>query len=91
MLQPGTQSSPTPLHSAWSDVHSYLPWVWTGHDYAKLGSGETVTTKQQLAEDILTLAADGGMPDSYWSTDQRMLRACEVLKITPKEAQKRYG
>ena len=34
---------------------------------------------KQLAKDVLTMAADGSMPDTYWHTDGRILRACNVL------------
>lgn len=37
--------------------------------------------REQLARDILTMAYDGGMPDTFWSTDRRILRACEVLGV----------
>lgn len=32
-----------------------------------------------LAKDILHLAAQAGMPDSYWATDSRIVRACQAL------------
>lgn len=32
-----------------------------------------------LAEAVLTLAEDAGMPDSYWSTDSRIKLALHVL------------
>jgi hypothetical protein len=38
---------------------------------------------RQAAEDVITLAFQGGMPEHYWSTDKRILRACEILGITP--------
>jgi len=34
---------------------------------------------EQLARDVISLAEDGGMPDSYQQTDQRMIRARAVL------------
>lgn len=37
---------------------------------------------QQLAKDVLTMAAAGGMPDSFWYTDQRIQRAVEALGTT---------
>lgn len=43
-----------------------------------------------LAKDILTLAASGGMPDTFWQTDQRIERACVVLGWTPEKARE-YG
>jgi hypothetical protein len=33
----------------------------------------------QLARDVLRLAEDAGMPDSYWTTDSRTRRAVAVL------------
>lgn len=41
---------------------------------------------RQLATDVIALAQVGGMPDSYWSSDSRISRACSVLGITPEEA-----
>lgn len=41
---------------------------------------------EDLAADVLTMAYDGGMPDSYWHTDQRIARACRVLDIEPYNA-----
>lgn len=48
------------------------------------------TNERQLAKDLFAIAAAGGMPNTYWFTDRRIKRACEVLKITPYVAQ-RYG
>lgn len=45
-------------------------------------------SKKRLAKDALSLAAAGGMPDTYWSTDQRIARACAVLGLTRVEARK---
>lgn len=36
---------------------------------------------EDLAADVLTMAYDAGMPDSYWLTDSRIQRACLVLDI----------
>jgi hypothetical protein len=38
-------------------------------------------TIEQLARDVISLAEDGGMPDSYQQTDQRMIRARAVLGL----------
>lgn len=38
-------------------------------------------TEKQLARDVLTMAVHGGMPDTYFQTDSRIARACEVLGI----------
>jgi hypothetical protein len=46
----------------------------------------TRTTAAQLAKDVVTLARTGMMPDRYWLTDQRILRACAVLGLPPDEA-----
>lgn len=53
-------------------------------DVEEGGSGNIVY--EQLAKDILTMAKDGGMPDSYWHSDNRIARACYVLNYTPDEA-----
>ena len=45
-----------------------------------------VEAHHQLARDVLTMAASGGMPDTYWHSDTRISRACEVLGITPDQA-----
>lgn len=47
---------------------------------------ERTTRELQLAIDVLTLAADGGMPDTFWHTDSRVQRACAALRWTPDEA-----
>jgi hypothetical protein len=39
-----------------------------------------------VAADVLALAQVGGMPDSYWLTDARVKRACEVLGVAPEHA-----
>jgi hypothetical protein len=43
------------------------------------------TLEYQLARDVLTLAAVAGMPDSYWWTDKRVVRACKVLGLTAED------
>lgn len=40
----------------------------------------------RLAKNVLSLAAQGGMPDTYWHTDSRIRRACKVLNWTPEQA-----
>lgn len=47
---------------------------------------ELQITLRQTARDVLTMAANGGMPDTYWHTDSRIQRACKVLGIGPNEA-----
>lgn len=42
---------------------------------------------QQLATDVLSMAASGNMPDSYWHTDRRIFRACQALGASVEEAQ----
>lgn len=41
---------------------------------------------EKLAKDVLSMAASGGMPDSFWQTDSRIGRACQVLNMTPDAA-----
>lgn len=48
--------------------------------------GMWYSTAQRLAKDVIELAHLSGMPDTYWLTDQRIARACKVLKITPQQA-----
>jgi hypothetical protein len=48
--------------------------------------GSVKITLEQLASDILRLAGDGGMPETFFYTDPRIGRACEVLGLTPTEA-----
>jgi hypothetical protein len=43
-------------------------------------------TKEDLARDVLMMAALGGMPDTYWHSDVRIKRACTVLGYTPDAA-----
>lgn len=40
----------------------------------------------QLAKSVLVMAANGGMPDTFWLTDSRISLACYVLGMTPYEA-----
>lgn len=42
--------------------------------------------REDLAMDVLTMAYFGGMPDTYWHTDSRILRACRVLGIEVQQA-----
>ena len=37
------------------------------------------------AKDVLTMAANGGMPESFWYTDERIARAALVLGWSPME------
>lgn len=41
---------------------------------------------KQLARDILSLAVDAGMPESYWQTDKRIARAAKTLNTTVEAA-----
>lgn len=52
-----------------------------GHDFVTL-----YEERVKLAWDVLSLALTGGMPDSYWLTDQRITRACEALGMDASEA-----
>ena len=38
---------------------------------------------EQLARDIISLAEDAGMPDSYFETDSRIARAQATLAKSP--------
>ena len=46
----------------------------------------TVETTERLAKAVLVMAADGGMPDTFWAQDSRIELACEVLAWTPEKA-----
>lgn len=43
-------------------------------------------TVRRLAWDVLLMAHEGGMPDTYWHTDSRIARACRILNYTPDQA-----
>jgi hypothetical protein len=46
-----------------------------------------VTDRERLlAESVLSIAASGGMPDTFWQTDSRIALACQVLDWTPDQA-----
>lgn len=47
---------------------------------------ETIPSLEDLARDVISLAQTGGMPESFWSTDSRIARACTVLGVEPEEA-----
>jgi len=59
-----------------------------GLDEAKrhLRQHKSHTRARQLAKDVLTMAANGGMPDSFWLTDQRIARAAAELRMTSEQA-----
>jgi hypothetical protein len=40
----------------------------------------------QLARDVLTMAANGHMPDTYWLSDTRISRAAKVLGLSNEDA-----
>lgn len=50
------------------------------HDVGPLERG------RDHARDVLVLAAAASVPDTYWHTDSRILRACETLGLTPDDA-----
>ena len=52
----------------------------------ELGLIDWRATSNVLAHDVLSMAASGEMPDTFWQTDQRVLRACEALDISPENA-----
>jgi hypothetical protein len=58
-----------------NDPHS--PVIIPAEDYTLVI--KHLKREKQLALDILSLATDSGMPDTFFSTDQRTLRAQEVL------------
>lgn len=45
-------------------------------------------TKKALARSVLVMAANGGMPDSFWNTDTRIALACDTLGWSIYEARK---
>lgn len=47
---------------------------------------DDLPTLEDLARDVLSLAQAGGMPESFWTTDERIARACAVLGLEPEEA-----
>lgn len=47
----------------------------------KPGCRNTKCQTCQTARDVLTMAADGGTPDTFWQTDARILRAADYLMI----------
>lgn len=48
----------------------------------------TDLVSDQAAKDVLTMAASGGMPDTFWQTDSRISRACAVLQVSPECARR---
>lgn len=50
---------------------------------------------EELARAVLTLAEDGGMPDSFWATDSRIDLAKHILfqdnRLTRAEVCERLG
>lgn len=50
------------------------------------GDGTEKTARVRLAEAVLTMAANGAMPDSFWLTDERIALAAKTLELTPEEA-----
>lgn len=59
---------------------------WTGPEPGDLSRRDRLPSRRELAADALALAQMGGMPDSFWLTDSRIARACQVLGIGPQEA-----
>jgi hypothetical protein len=47
---------------------------------------EEFTGEYQLARDVLTMAANGHMPDTYWLSDRRISRAAKVLGLSNEDA-----
>lgn len=40
----------------------------------------------RLAKCVFVIAANGGMPDTFWQTDSRIKLACETIGWTPEQA-----
>ncbi len=70
------------LHNVASDTAYALGRTTAERDAA-------IQTNRDLAEALLSIASDAGMPDSYWHTDSRIGLACRVLGITRDEAVER--
>lgn len=47
---------------------------------------EAAVMLDKVARDVIAMAQAGGMPDTYWLSDSRISRACDVLGITPEQA-----
>jgi hypothetical protein len=47
---------------------------------------EDEVSREQLAKDVLTLAALAEMPDTFWVSDERIGRATSVLEWTAEQA-----
>jgi hypothetical protein len=76
----------------WSEgrpCYEIMPALSVGPETVTEPMGDRV--HKALAKDVLTMAGLGSMPDSYWLTDRRILRACRVLGITPEKARQQYG
>jgi hypothetical protein len=46
----------------------------------------STTNEWVLARAVLTMAAAGGMPDTFWHTDSRIALACQTLGWDPDHA-----
>lgn len=40
---------------------------------------------EEQARNVLSMAASGGMPDTFWQSDRRIASACKVLGWTVEE------
>lgn len=63
------------LHDEFGDGYGDLTWGELETHAERL-----MQERDQLARDVLSLADDGGMPDSYRETDSRMKRARAALE-----------
>jgi hypothetical protein len=52
---------------------------------------ELDTLRTQLATDVLVMARLGHMPDSYWVSDPRVLRARQVLGLDSASAARDFA
>lgn len=68
------------------DVHNSARDMLLHAHKTETGAASTAYTLRQLAQDVIAMAQAGGMPDTYWQTDRRIARACEVLGVTPEVA-----
>ncbi|GAB2732999.1 hypothetical protein [Nocardioides pakistanensis] len=79
---------------AWTDSPSREDRIeierWNDHGVCRVTTvafeESTDDRSRAAAHDVLDLAEAGRMPETFWATDSRVLRACEILGITPAAA-----
>lgn len=76
----------------WSDLHTALigfGWatkeMWE-ESLREILDDDVTDRERLLAESVLSMAASGSMPDTFWHTDSRIILACQVLDLTPEQA-----